>query len=131
LYFIDSPILKISIIVSLLGWFKLIITRRSTITLSKTKIKTLVFLAFFALMHAGLVILNDFKSFAHSGKIYGIQGRYFLPAIIPHMILLVFGLTQLVSKKHHQTLCRLIIPASILLNLIGLTTLYQYFGWVW
>ncbi|HBU21959.1 TPA: hypothetical protein DEB02_03380, partial [Candidatus Beckwithbacteria bacterium] len=59
------------------------------------------------------------------------QGRYLLPVVAGQMIFLVLGLSQLVAKKHYPVLSRLIIAAAIGLNLIGLATVYQYFGWVW
>ncbi|KKU72229.1 MAG: hypothetical protein UX97_C0001G0099 [Candidatus Beckwithbacteria bacterium GW2011_GWA2_47_25] len=83
------------------------------------------------LSHLAVVVLNDFKIFAASGEIYGIQGRYLLPVVAGQMIFLVLGLSQLVAKKHYPVLSRLIIAAAIGLNLIGLATVYQYFGWVW
>jgi len=124
-------ILKLITLVSLIGWLKLLVTQHSTITLSKTKIKSLAFLIFFSFIQAALVIFNDFKIFTTTDEIYGIQGRYFLPAIIAHMLLLIFGLIQLVPKKTQPYFLKLTIFSSFLLNLVGLYTLYQFFGWVW
>ena len=76
------------------------------------------------LIQAGVVIANDFLTFATSGQLYGIQGRYFYPAIGPQMLLLTAGLSRFVSPKN-------LLAAAIGLNLIGLLSLYQYFGWVW
>jgi len=124
-------IIKLIILISLLGWLKLLITRRSELNLSIKKIKALLVLFSFSLIHLGLVVLNDFRVFTYSGHVFGIQGRYLLPAIVPHMILLTFGFTQLIAKKYHPHLAKLIIFSSIILNLIGLHSLYQYFGNVW
>ena len=75
-------------------------------------------------IQAGVVVANDFLIFSQSGQLYGIQGRYFYPAIGPQMILLALGLSRFISPK-------LIIMGAIGLNLIGLYSLWQYFGNVW
>jgi hypothetical protein len=85
----------------------------------------------FSVIMAGVIFVNDFFIFTRTGTQFGVQGRYFLPAIAAHMILLVFGLTQLIPLKWHKQLAIAIIFGSFGLNLIGLYTLYQYFGWVW
>ncbi|HKZ35386.1 MAG TPA: hypothetical protein VJ242_01610, partial [Patescibacteria group bacterium] len=81
-------------------------------------------LIFAVLIQAGVVIANDFLTFASSGQLYGIQGRYFYPAIGPQMTLLAVGLSRFISPK-------IILAAAIGLNLIGLINMHQYFGWVW
>ena len=124
-------LIKILILISLAGWVKLLISKKSTLKLSKTFKKGLGFLFFFSLFQALIVILNDFKFFTTSNQIYGIQGRYLLPAITAHMLLLFFGLSQLIPQKHHHIFFKLVILSSIIFNLVGLNTLYQYFGWVW
>src|SRR3989338_389146 len=86
--------------------------------------KKINWLVFAVLIQAGVVIANGFLTFASSGQLYGIQGRYFYPAIGPAMILFVLGLSQFISPK-------ILVAAAISLNLIGLFSLYQYFGWVW
>ncbi|MFC1626941.1 DUF2142 domain-containing protein [Patescibacteria group bacterium] len=123
--------LKILVLISLTGWLKLFISRSSTLKITSTVKKLLQFSFGFSLVHFAIVILNDFIVFARSGEIFGIQGRYFLPAIIPHMILLSFGWYQLVNKKHHLILSKLIFVFALGFNLIALQTLYQFFGWVW
>jgi len=124
-------VLKISILISFLGWLKLFITRRSTLKLSTSTKKLILFFFSFSFIHFAVVVLNDFIPFVNSGNIFGIQGRYLLPAITAHMLLLVFGWCQLINKKYHQQLGKLIFLLAISLNLIGLKTLFQFFGWVW
>ena len=124
-------VIKIVILVSLIGWLMFIYQQIKKPSFSKSTVKVIRFLFFSAIVHLGLVVLNDFKSFTDRGINYGIQGRYLLPFISVHMILLVIGLSQLISKKHYQRLAGLLIIASMALNLIGLSSLYQYFGWVW
>lgn len=113
-------VLKLIILVSFFGWIKYI--HRNGFP------RKMIFWLGFSWLQAGLVIANDFQFFTSRGEIYGIQGRYFFPAIVPHMILLIFGLKQWWGEK---VLTKAIIGSSILLNLAGLITAYQYFGWVW
>lgn len=88
---------------------------------SWSKIKWLVLVV---VVQAGVVIANDFLVFAGTGQLFGIQGRYFYPAIGPQMILLTLGLSRFISPK-------ILAAGALLLNFVGLYTLYQYFGNVW
>lgn len=112
--------LKLAVLMSLLGWLKYIhhygLPRK------------LGFFLGFVLVHAAGVVINDFRFFASRGEIYGIQGRYFFPAIVPQMILLTFGWRQWLAEK---VLTKTVIVCAVVVNLIGLMTVYQYFGWVW
>lgn len=112
-------LLKILLLISLLGWVKWWFKDRSG---------NWGWLWGFLLLQAGIIFANDFKVFISSGEIYGIQGRYLFPAILTQMIILVFGLRQWLSEK---LLALVLISLSLLLNLIGLWTIYQYFGNVW
>jgi hypothetical protein len=88
------------------------------------KAKKIKFLILTVILQALIIIANDWLVFINSGQIYGIQGRYFLPAIAPQMILFTYGLSRFISPK-------LLIAGAVLLNLIGLFALFQYFGNVW
>jgi len=88
------------------------------------KAKKIKFLILTVILQALIIIANDWLVFINSGQIYGIQGRYFYPAIAPQMILFTYGLSRFISPK-------LLITGAVLLNLIGLFTLFQYFGNVW
>lgn len=111
--------LKLVMLVSLLGWVKWWFSQR---TGNWGWFWALV------LIQALIVSANDFKVFTETGKIFGIQGRYFLPAILAQMILLVFGLRQWFDEKF---LTKALLILSLGLNLVGLMTVYQYFGNVW
>lgn len=76
------------------------------------------------LVQAAVVIANDMVVFSQTGELYGIQGRYFYPAISVQMILLTMGLSHWLKPKW-------LMIMAIGLNLIGLLSVYQYFGWVW
>ena len=110
------PVLKIATIFSVIGLLK--VWRR---------VKFFVLVVF---LQALIVIANDWLIFVTTGQIYGIQGRYFLPAIGPQIILMVFGLFNLWPKSQ-KLFSLILIGLSFGLNLIGLNSLYQYFGFVW
>ena len=112
-------LLKLLLLFSLLGWVKWWFKDRSG---------NYGWLWGFLLLQAGVIVANDFKVFISSGDIYGIQGRYLFPAILAQMIILVFGLKQWLSERF---LAPVLIGLSLLLNLIGLLTVFQYFGNVW
>lgn len=103
-------VLKILSVVSLIGIFK--------------NWRKLWKLLLFVLIQAAVIIANDWLVFITNGQIYGIQGRYFLPAIGAQMILFTYGLSRFISPK-------ILIGLAVLLNLIGLFSLFQYFGNVW
>lgn len=110
------PVLKIATIFSVIGLLK--VWRR---------VKFFVLVVF---LQALIVIANDWLIFVTTGQIYGIQGRYFLPAIGPQITLMVFGLFNLWPKSQ-KLFSLILIGLSFGLNLIGLNSLYQYFGFVW
>jgi len=124
-------IIKLAILISFIGWIKLIISQLVKHAIPVIKLKSLSLLIIASMINLSIVVLNDFRAFTRTGASFGIQGRYLLPMISSHMILLVFGLTQLVPRKHQSSLAKLLIISSLVLNLIGLNALYQYFGWVW
>lgn len=89
------------------------------------------FLLIFTFIMALVIMVNDFFIFSQRGANFGVQGRYFLPAISAHIILLIFGLLVLIPKNYHNLLAKALIVSSLCLNLIALWTNYQFFGWVW
>lgn len=89
------------------------------------------FLLIFTFVMALVIMVNDFFIFSQRGANFGVQGRYFLPAVTAHMILLIFGLLVLIPKNYHNLLAKTLIVSSLCLNLIALWTNYQFFGWVW
>ncbi len=124
-------VIKLTTTLSLVGWFKYFLVNSKKKLLSKFQQKSLTFLFLASTTHFLIIFLNDFLIFTSSGKYFGIQGRYFLPMITAHMILLVFGLTQLIPKKFYLIFSFLVVLFSLALNLIGLYSLVDYFGLVW
>ena len=123
-------ILKITSAVSFIGLIKYLYTQYKH--QSKTiQFRLIKFLITFSLILAAVIFVNDFFIFTKTNLRFGLQGRYFLPSITAHMILLVFGFTQLIPKKQLARLTIFIILAGFCLNLVGLFTLYQFFGNIW
>lgn len=88
------------------------------------KAKKIKLLVLAVILQAVIIVGNDWLIFLANNEIYGIQGRYFLPAISAQMILLTLGLNRFINY-------RLIILGAVSLNLIGLYSLWQYFGNAW
>lgn len=128
---ISYSIIKLITVLSLTGWLKYFLTNSKNKILTKFQKQSLSFLILTSIAHFALVFLNDFITFASSGRYFGVQGRYFLPMISAHMILLVFGLTQFIPKKFYPIFSLLIILLSLTLNLVGFYSLINYFGIVW
>lgn len=108
-------VLKIIVALGLIGLIKI------------KKTKTFWWLILLNLSLVLIVFANDFLIFTQNGAGFGVQGRYFLPGVISQMMLLMFGLNNLVPKKIAFSLPYIIISLSLLLNIIGLFSLWQYF----
>lgn len=89
--------------------------------------KLIGFLAYSALIYFLSLFFWDWHHVKANGFSFGIQGRYYFPTLIPHMILLVVGYTTVVnlikSKKIRKFLKLLLALWFIFLQLIGLHTL--------
>lgn len=57
------------------------------------------FLLIFTFVMALVIMVNDFFIFSQRGANFGVQGRYFLPAISAHMILLIFWFISFNTQK--------------------------------
>lgn len=71
------------------------------------------------------LFIDYYISYAISGQVIGIQGRYFLPALVPFLYILISGWCHL-SHNHRYTL-RLISATFLAIQLIGLMTLIQHY----
>jgi hypothetical protein len=121
-------ILKIVVGLGVLGLVKFFYTFRKQ---TNKENQSVIFLLLAGIILASVVFINDFIIFTQRGSGFGVQGRYFIPAITGSMILLILGLSQLVKPKQEHILAGAVIGGSVLLNLVGLYSSYQYFGWVW
>ncbi len=88
--------------------------------------KLLGFVAYSALIYFLSLFFWDWNHVRANGFSFGIQGRYYFPTLIPHMILLVVGYTTVVNlfknKNIRLVLNYLFIIWFVFLQLIGLHT---------
>ena len=112
-------ILKIIVALGIVGIFRKRLNRPA------------IFLILTSLILALVVFANDAVIFGQRGNGFGVQGRYFLPGIAAHMILLVFGWFRLIPAKWQAKLGLMLICLSLGLNFVGLSSACQYFGWIW
>jgi len=89
------------------------------------------FLAFASIAYFMAVTLWDWQFRKAYGFSFGIQGRYFFPAISAHMAILLFGLTQLIPQRWHKYfLAAFLIWWTVLLH-IGLWTVIASYYQIW
>jgi hypothetical protein len=72
------------------------------------------------------ILLWDYQHFKMYGNSFGIQGRYFMPTIAAHMILIMFGLTEwgkLVFRKKVNMLIIALLLWWLVLQITGIYTL--------
>ncbi len=91
-----------------------------------SSVKLLGFIAFSAVIYFLSLFFWDWHHVRSNGFSFGIQGRYYFPTIMPHMILLAVGFTTaanlIKSPKIRLTLLYLLLFWFVLIQLIGLHT---------
>ena len=90
--------------------------------------KALIFLGLSAVTFFAVLFLWDWLFTRGHSFSFGMQGRYYFPAISAQMALLLIGLTSLISRSWW---IKLIGLAMIGLNFIGLNTLTQAYYQLW
>ncbi len=85
------------------------------------------YLLFVAVVYFFGIVFFDYVYMVKMGGIsIGVQGRYFFPTITSHMVLIIVGLSALISEKLSRY-CSLFVKGTalsfILLNFIGLYTI--------
>jgi len=114
-------------VLGLLIWPVKIIRRRRT----EKKDWQVGFLALASIAYLMAVTLWDWQFRKAYGFSFGIQGRYFFPAISAHMALILFGLTQLIPKKLKKWLVFLLFVWWAILLHIGLCTVLKSYYQLW
>jgi len=72
-----------------------------------------------------LLTIWDYLLLRNLGFSHGIQGRYFFPAILAHLSLILYGLVYLIPQRFHRQLSLFLIGFFILLHAVSLLTLAQ------
>lgn len=89
------------------------------------------FLALIAITYFLAVTLWNWRFRIAYGFPFGVQGRYFFPAIAAHMSLIIIGLTNLVPKSFERWLLLLFSGWWLVLSLIGLWIVIVSYYQVW
>lgn len=91
-----------------------------------------IFLTFSVFIYFAIFVIWDFYFQRIYGYPFGIQGRYFLPLVLPITSLIIFGITnvfQLFLKKYLNFICFVIVFAMIMFNDISLSFIAStYYG---
>ncbi len=82
--------------------------------------QVVAFMVGFALFYFAVLTWWDWGHFKSVGFSLGIQGRYFLPAVFPHMLIIFIGLLTLTPIKFKKYIASLLAIGMITLNLISL-----------
>jgi hypothetical protein len=87
--------------------------------------RKLIFILWTVLAYFVSLYLWDFDYIKNNGFSFGLQGRYYFPTIISHLVLLIYGLKQ-IGDLFGQRFSRLLLLLTslwfIVLNYIGLIT---------
>ncbi len=97
----------------------------------KTQDWQIGFLALIALAYFLAVTLWNWQFRIAYGFPFGIQGRYFFPAIVSHMAIILVGLTSLAPKRLIRWVVLLLSGWWITLSFIGLWTVTKAYYQTW
>lgn len=89
-----------------------------------------VMIAASVLGHLAFYTLLDYRMAIEHGGSFSLQGRYFLPAIVPHMMCLMVGLLALVPRFLFRLSAWLVGCAMVILNLYAVFAVVapRYYG---
>lgn len=109
-------IIKVLIVLSVLGFFA---SLYKAIKIKKLNIvhKDYLFIAVSCLIYFAVFYVGDYFFFASNGYSFGIQGRYFFPLIVAHIILFIAGLWAL-AKIVAGTSAKYLLFALIMLVIV-------------
>ena len=113
--------------IGVLLWFLKILKEKE---FSKTT-QAILFLLFASILTAFAVFFVDWRHIVTQGFSLGVQGRYFLPTVLAHMILLAIGILALMPTKFKKFAGFILAFGMIFLNtfaLFWLTNSYYYIG---
>ena len=115
------------LIVSALGFVVFIIRQIREKNILKVNNLKVLFLFGAAFIYYFSIISWDYFFRSSFGFSFGIQGRYFFPTIVSHMLLILIGLTSIFSGKIRPLIVKLLVVWWTFYSLVGLhraTTAY-------
>lgn len=93
----------------------------------------LLFLGSFAIIYFSIITLWDWQHFRSIGFSIGVQGRYFLPAILSHMTFILIGILAFFPTKFKPLGAYLLSIGMVALNLVAVwvvsKTYYDTSSW--
>ena len=120
----NTSLLHSIALVELIAWVGIILFLRSKKTKEYLPQKSVILLSLGMIITLQLAIrFYDWRVFDTTGKILiGTPGRYFLPTVVPHLLILVTGLGFLLTKNraHFTTLLKALTVGMILLCLYAI-----------
>lgn len=91
----------------------------------------ILFLLSAAVIYYFSIISWDFFFRSSQGFSFGIQGRYFFPTIVSHMLIILLGLTSLIPHKFKALFIKLLSLWWLVFSLIGLHTAASAYYQFW
>ncbi len=124
---VQARVLIISVLGLVVFFIKLVKDRKVT-SLSSLKI-------FFLLLAAGVyyfaIIFWDYFFRIGHGFSFGMQGRYFFPTIVSHMLFILLGLLALIPQKFKLLASKILVAWWFIFSLIGLQTALDSYYQLW
>lgn len=77
------------------------------------------------------IIFWDYFFRKSQGFTFGIQGRYFFPTIVSHLLLIILGLTALIPQKFKTIIIKIFVVWWLFFSLIGLHTAVSAYYQIW
>lgn len=124
---IQARILILAVI-GILVYFIKVIKNKKVFVKENLKI---IFLLGAALIYYFSVILWDYFFRQGHSFSFGIQGRYFFPTIVPHMLFIILGILALIPQKFKNIVLKVLAIWWFVFSLIGLHTATTAYYQLW
>lgn len=124
-----NQILKGITVISAIGGFFWVLKVIKSKDFSKTT-TTIVFLLVTSIFFVLNIFFVDWRHIVTNGFSLGVQGRYFLPTVLAHMILLTVGMLVLVPAKFQRYISFVLSLAMIILNSFALFWIGQHYYYI-
>lgn len=110
-------VILVLVSLGLLSFFAYLIKKNSV--LAEDKNVYIFFALFVVIFHIGIVY-SEFSYFKGTNIIYGLQGRYFMPAIVAYFLILMKGFQFLLKRLQPELILKTLFVLVAILNIISL-----------